>query len=104
VKANHDKILATVNALLPAVQSFIAPKVAALNEAIANESTFTFESTLISDLIPVNATMTRFLEFNQEEELIELHMDGRVLDVVTQTTLVSPNENWPQRLTGAAAQ
>lgn len=80
---------------MPKIQGFIGKKVDVLNEAIANESTYTFESTLISDLIPINATMTRFLEFNEDEELIELHMDGRVLDVATNTTLVSPNTNWP---------
>lgn len=64
----------------------------------------TFETSIVSDLIPINATLTKFLEFNEEEQLIELHMDGRVLDVLTQTTLVSPNMNWPERLSGSDAQ
>jgi len=75
-----------------------------LNEKIANENDYSFQSTIVSDLIPVNTTMTKYLHFDEANELIIMHMDGRVLDIATNSTLVSANTVWPERLTDDSAQ
>lgn len=55
-------------------------------------------------MIPVNTTLTKYLHFDEANELITLHMDGRVLDIATNSTLVSANTVWPERLTDDSAQ
>jgi hypothetical protein len=48
---------------------------------------------------PLNATMTRWPEIRQSDDMVEIHMDGRFLDVATQKIETTPNTVFPPRET-----
>jgi hypothetical protein len=74
---------------LPIANSILASKppkyinshVTKLNQKIASENPFSFMTTIISDLLPLNYTATKYPEFRSSDKMIELHIDGRFLDV-----------------------
>jgi hypothetical protein len=48
---------------------------------------------------PINMTMTKYPQFRSSDQMIELHLDGRFLDVATQAIDVTPNAIWQPRET-----
>jgi len=42
-----------------------------------------FMTTLLSDKLPLNYTSTKYPEFRGADNMIEIHLDGRFLDVST---------------------
>jgi len=50
-----------------------------------------------SYLSPLNATMTRYLEFNSTDNLIYFNIDGRFKDLVSHKHEVPANLEWASR-------
>lgn len=79
------------------VPRWISTKVKHFNAKVANEGPMTFMSKILGKNKPLNTTMTKYPQFRSSDQMIEIHMDGRFLDVATQTIDVTPNAIWQPR-------
>lgn len=52
-----------------------------LNKFLANENEMSFITTLIGDKIPLSLFNTKYPQFRSSDQMIEVHLDGRFLDV-----------------------
>ena len=68
-----------------------------LNAKVQKEGPYTFMDNVFGDKFLFNATMTRFPEFRSADNMIELHMDARFLDVSTSSVAVASNTVWQPR-------
>ena len=80
--------MSVVDKLLGKLENKLTNTVNNLNDKVANEGPMTWESDIISKFLPLNLTMTAAPEFSNKDGLINLHLDGRFLDVIEQATVV----------------
>jgi hypothetical protein len=81
------------------VPRWINTKMEHFNVKLGNEGPMTFMSKILGKNKPINMTMTKYPQFRSSDQMIELHLDGRFLDVATQTIDVTPNAIWQPRET-----
>jgi len=93
----HRKIMKTVKQLCTTASDLVSTKVDQLNDAIATEGPDSWMIKALSPLLPLNATMTRFLEFSGKDDLIYFNIDGRFKDLARPDHEVPENQVWTQR-------
>lgn len=95
----HRTIVKTVNGVLgKQVPDFINRQLHKLNAAVDNEDANTFVTGFINEHFPVNMTMTKAPEFRASDDLIEVHLDGLVVDSSHGKADVNGNDEWQARL------
>ena len=80
------------------VPYFLDRKLDTLNAAIDSEGPNTFVSTIFNENFPVNFTMTKAPEFRPADDLIEIHMDGRVVSSNPKSAWAGENSEWQPRV------
>lgn len=86
VNLNHGLLLGLINGFLGSgLPNKLHHKVDQFNTKVANEGPMSFMTTLLSDKLPLNYTSTKYPQFSGADNMIELHLDGRFLDVSTGT-------------------
>lgn len=99
VNLNHALLLSLANTFLQhGVPAMIGMKVSHFNNLVANEGPMTFMTNILSDKLPLNITATKYPQFRSSDQMIELHLDGRFLDVSQQAIAVAQNEVWQPRV------
>lgn len=96
INAAHSTIVSTVNKALAFVPKFLDKKVAELNAKVATQSVDTWITHLVGQNLPLNVTMTKFVDFNESADMIELHNDMRFFDLSKYKT-VPANSVWQSR-------
>jgi len=52
-----------------------------LNKFLAKETEMSFITTLLGEKFPLSLLQTKYPQFRSVDNMIELHIDGRLLDV-----------------------
>ena len=88
-------ILSTINALLGVhVPKAINFYVIRLNKFLAKETETSFITNIIGEKFPLSLFPTKYPQFRSVDKMIELHIDGRFLDVSMSTFGVNQNTVW----------
>lgn len=95
VDSNHDMLLSTINAIIGVhVPKAINFYVKRFNKFMANETEMSFISTVLGEKFPLSLFQTKYPQLRSSDQIIELHIDGRFLDVSTGDFGVIQNTIW----------
>ena len=95
VNVNHKLLLLMANSFLGVGAPVIVGKqIQKFNKLVANETPMTFMTEILGQKIPLNVTSTMYPQFRSSDNMIELHLDGRFLDVSEQAIPVEQNTVW----------
>lgn len=96
VDVNHGLLLSILNTgiekILPA---YIEGRVGAFNRRVSRNDNFIWK--LLNGRVPLNVTATKYPEFRHSDQMIEVHLDGRVTDKANPSFSVAPNSIWQPR-------
>lgn len=97
IEAHHEKLLNYANFVFGIIGGELQARVEHINSKVANQGKFTWLSPIISPELPLNITMTKAPFFDVTNDLIELHLDGKFFDIVSQSGFPIENEEWQDR-------
>ena len=96
INLNHGLLLSLFNqGLSKLVPHFLHGKVDAFNYKVANNDNFMLG--LLGEKFPLNITATKYPQFRNSDQMIELHLDGLFTDVANPGSSVSQNTEWQTR-------